>query len=112
MPKHPQLQEAREEMATKKLQSCLFPPPATLLPVPWGGAEPCPGPAVPTRAWDTLGPSLCRVETYARTHQPLLFSALTEPNNLPEANFSHDAGQEAWELHLPAPGRAGSSTRT
>lgn len=98
--------------------TCLFPPhccPAAST-VGWGqsallpqaaSSALCPGPAVPTMAWDTLGPLLCRVGTHACTHQPSPFSALTKPNNLPEANFSHDAGQEAPELHLPAPGRAG-----
>lgn len=68
----------------------------------------CPGSAVLTTAWDTLGPSLCRVGTHACTHQPSHFSVLTKPNHLPEANFSQDAGQEALELDLPALGRAGS----
>lgn len=45
-------------------------------------SAPCPGPAVPTMAWDTLGPSLCRVGTPACTHQPPPFSVLTEPSNL------------------------------
>lgn len=70
-------------------------------------SAPCPGLAVSTTAWDPSGQSLCRVGTCACIHQPFPFSALNKPNNLPEANFSHDAGQEALELHLPAPGKAG-----
>lgn len=65
-----------------------------------------------TTAWDTLGPSLCRLGTQACTHQPSPFSVLTKLNNFPEANFSQDAGQEAPELHLPALGRAGRISRT
>lgn len=123
MAKHPQLQEAREGMAIK-IHCC-----APELPVPTtshtaallqhcgagtkhcastgASSAPCPGLAVSTTAWDTSGQSLCRVETCACIHQPFLFSALNKPNNLPEANFSHDAGQEALELHLPALGKAG-----
>lgn len=128
MPNHPRLQEAREGMATKKHHcsraACSHHQPhcypavsalglgqGTVLPQAASSA-PCPGRAVPTRAWDTLGPSPCRVGTYACTHQPSPFSALIKPNNLPEANFSHDAGQETRELHLPVAGRAGSITRT
>lgn len=33
-------------------------------------SAPCPGPAVPTTTWDTLGPLLCRLGTHAGTHQP------------------------------------------
>lgn len=89
---------------------------AALLPAPWGRGQ---SPVLPQhRVLAPLSPPGSgtpwghRCAGWGHMHAPTShhpFSALTKPNNLPEANFSHDAGQEARELHLPAPAGQGAS---
>lgn len=121
MAKYPGLQEVREGMAIKKhhcAPELLVPTTshtAAMLPAPRGGDKAlCFHRLLPqhhVRA--LLSPprpgSHCCAGWGQCMHPPAIpFSVLTiRPNNLPEANFSPDAEQEAPELHLPAPGRAG-----